>query len=184
MGSASSKSKGFTMIEILVVVALMGILVAIVGPKIGTGMRGAQTKTSVRRFAAVLRAARTVTVTHRAMIVAAVELGGNTCEFRVKTLSSHKGKGSSQNVVQSTSSSGSSDSIPDVFRKPFVLDGDVRFLNFKYNDTNAQYDQGAVLFLPQGNSSGGIFVLGMEDGPFYEVSVDPVTGRVHIDQAQ
>ncbi|MCD4655518.1 prepilin-type N-terminal cleavage/methylation domain-containing protein [bacterium] len=174
------ESKGFTMIEIMMVVALMGILVMIAVPKIGTGMRGAQTKTSIRRFAAVLRAARTVSVTHRSMIVAVVELGGNTCKFRIRSLQTK----SKQEFVENSSQKSVSDNIPEVFTKPFVLDGDVKFLDFKFSEVGGVFDQGAVMFLPQGNSTGGVFILGMDDGPSYEVSIDHVTGRVHIDLAQ
>ena len=165
------------MVEILVVVALMGLIAALAGPRIGSGMRGAQTKTSVRKFAAALRAARTVTVTHRAMIVAVVDLGGNSCAFKVKKIESHKGGGFSGKIEES----GSRSSIPDFFNEPFELDGEVKFQDFKFSSNGDFLDRGAILFLPQGNSSGGIFTLGPDDGPFYEVSVDNVTGRVHID---
>lgn len=171
---------GFTLVEIMVVVALMGIIAALVGPRIGSGLRGAHTKTSVRRFAAALRAARTVTVTHRAMIVAVVELGENTCNFRVKQVDSHKSKGFSGEVQESKSGSSGKGSIPAFFSEPFELEGDVKFQDFKVSENGQSLNRAAVLFLPQGNSSGGVFTLGTDEGPFYEVSVDSITGRVHI----
>ena len=76
--------RGFTIVEILVVLALMGIVVAIAGPRIGAGMRGTETRTSVQRFASALRAARTIAVAHQARVLAVAELNGNQCHFRLQ----------------------------------------------------------------------------------------------------
>lgn len=176
-------SRGFTIVEIMIVVALMGILAAMVGPKIGGGMRGAQTRTSVRKFAAALRAARMVSVTHRSMIVAVTELGSNRCEFRVKSISSSRPKQQSESLSAEDGSSGkhSTGDIPEFFQQPFELAGDTLFIDFRISSDNDRFPRGAVMFLPQGNSTGGEFILGPEEGPFYSVSVDAVTGRVHMD---
>lgn len=175
-------SRGFTIIEIIVVLALMGILAALVGPRVGSGFRGAQIKTSVHRFAAALRAARTFSVTHHTMIVAVAELGTERCEFKIKQMQTRGPEGFSGEVQNAGGSGGSgkgSSGIPEVFREPFELEGDVRFMDFRFNRDDMVFTRGAVMFLPQGNSTGGTFILGPEDGPFYEVSIDPVTGRVH-----
>jgi len=163
----------------------MGVLAGIAGPRIGSGIRGAQVKTSVRRFAAALRAARTHAVTHRSMIVAVTELGTNNCEFRVKRFQTKPRESFSGNVDYSGAAGGNQGSdIPAVFREPLKLEGDVMFLDFRFAHDAIRFNRGAVMFLPEGNSTGGIFVLGLENGPFYEVSVDPVTGRVHMDLAE
>ncbi|HPQ41391.1 MAG TPA: type II secretion system protein [bacterium] len=178
-GRFGRPSRGFTIIEIIVVLALMGILAAITGPRIGSGIRGAQVKTSVRRFAAALRAARTFSVTHHSMIVVVAELGTDTCRFNVRKMQSGNREGFSGDVQSSGNGSGASPDIPEVFREPFVLEGDVRFRDIRFSGNTMEFTRGAVMFLPQGNSTGGVFILGPEEGPFYEVSIDPVTGRVH-----
>ncbi|MBN1297607.1 hypothetical protein JXA80_12560 [bacterium] len=163
------------------VLALMGILVAITGPRIGSGIRGAQIKTSVRRFAAVMRSARTYAVTHRTVVVAATDLGSDTCRFRIQNTRPVQPADTGSGFRSQPIASSRGNTIPDVFAEPFVLEGDVRFIDFRFAQADVPFTYGAVMFLPQGNSTGGIFVLGPEDGPFYEVSIDPVTGRVHIE---
>jgi type II secretion system protein H len=166
--------KGFTIIEILVVLALMGIITAIAGPRIGTGMRGTETRTSVRRFAAALRAARTIAVAHQARVLVIAELGGNTCEFRIRTEQSERHRTEGERP-----GGGGDGSISEIFDEPLTLEGDITFVNFVNSGTGGAHGRGAVMFLPQGNTTGGSFILGHPDGPYYEVAVDLITGRIH-----
>ncbi|MGB3977185.1 MAG: GspH/FimT family pseudopilin [bacterium] len=174
--------RGFTIIEILVVLALMGIAVAIAGPRFGAGMRGTETRTSVQRFASALRAARTIAVAHQARVLAVVELNGNQCHFRIQTERKNLDQRSEENSEfheESAIDSSGSGSISEIFDEPLTLSGDVLFLDFIKPSIAGTIDRGAVMFLPQGNSTGGSFILGHYDGPKYEVAVDLITGRVH-----
>ena len=72
-------------------------------------------------------------------------------------------------------------SIPEIFQSPMELTGDVRFVGFRTPDSTQNTERAAVMFLPHGNSTGGTFVIGRENGPYHAVIIDPVTGRVHTE---
>ncbi len=176
-------SKGFSILEIVVVVALIGLIAAVAGPRIGTGIRGAETRTSVRRFAAALRAARTIAVTHQAQVLVVADIGGNTSEFRIRsTRQSNQRSKVDYSDNAGSGSTGSADmrSVSELFQKPFELAGDVRFLEFNTGQSEQNYHRGSVMFLPQGNSTGGRFMIGRTGGPYYYVSIDAITGRVNV----
>ncbi|MBN1879899.1 prepilin-type N-terminal cleavage/methylation domain-containing protein [bacterium] len=172
---------GFTILEVIVVLALMGLIAAIAGPRIGSGMRGTESRTSIRKFAAALRAARMTAVSQKAQVLVVAELGENNCEFKVRQAGQRRKTGMSSEIEQTSGSETGrmSSYLPEIFQQPFELAGDVRFLEFKRQDTNDRTGRAAVMFLPHGNSTGGSFIIGREDGPFHEVIIDAVTGRVH-----
>lgn len=175
--------EGFTIVEILVVLALMAVITALAGPRIGTGMRGTETRTSVRRFASALRAARTIAVAHQARVLVVAELGGSQCEFRIRTEQSGKNRNTGVEPPDGQSpgftGEGREGAISELFDEPLKLEGDIKFLNFVNSGTAGSFNRGAVMFLPQGNTTGGSFILGHPDGPYYEVTVDLITGRIH-----
>lgn len=181
----SANQSGFTILEIVVVVALMGLIAAIAGPRIGGGLRGTESKTSIRRFAAALRAARTIAVAQRAQVMVIAELGGNQCEFKIRTAKGQRKQGFGEGIEEaSANGEGSVSGVPEIFQKPLELAGEVKFLRFSGIGNMEDSARGVVMFLPQGNNTGGTFVIGREDGPYYEVDIDAITGRVHMSLAE
>ena len=63
----SARSSGVTLLELLVVMALMGLVAAMAVPMLGGGVSGTELKSSVRQVAAGLRLARSeaVAIAHR-----------------------------------------------------------------------------------------------------------------------
>jgi len=104
----------------------------------------------------------------------------------VKTLSSGPRRGKSETLAKQNGDAPEKNQsgIPGFFNEPFILDGDTLFVDFRVSQDNDSFPRGAVMFLPQGNSTGGEFILGPENGPYYSVAIDPVTGRVHMDLAE
>lgn len=175
------EQRGFTILEIVVVVALMGLIAAIAGPRIGSGLKGTENRTSIRKFAAALRAARMTAVSRKARVLVVAELDGNTCEFRFQP-AGRRGHSAGTRVNDGSGSgqiSGSGSAIPEIFQSPLELTGDVRFTGFRTPDSSTDAERAAIMFLPHGNSTGGTFFIGSENGPSHQVSIDPVTGRVH-----
>jgi general secretion pathway protein H len=52
------KARGFTLLELLIVLVVMGIMLAVAGPRIGKALTGLSIKTTARKVAAAMRYAR------------------------------------------------------------------------------------------------------------------------------
>jgi len=61
-GAAALSARGFTLIEIMIVFAVMGIVIAFAGPRVAGGLMGMDTRTAVLKTAAMLRYARSKAV--------------------------------------------------------------------------------------------------------------------------
>ncbi len=75
IGRASQR--GFTLLELLVVMAILAITYAVVGPSISSGVAGTELKASARQLAAGLRKARSDAVAHRRETVMTVDVEGH-----------------------------------------------------------------------------------------------------------
>ena len=59
MSATKSSARGFTLLELMVVIALMMAVVSVVSVNIVSGLDSSRVKTSARQLATVLRSART-----------------------------------------------------------------------------------------------------------------------------
>ncbi len=70
------RQSGFTILELLVVLAIIAIAYAVAGPLVSTGVTGTELKASARQLAAGLRKARSDAVAHRHDAVMTVDVEG------------------------------------------------------------------------------------------------------------
>ncbi len=68
------RHSGFTILELLVVLAIIAIAYAVAAPYVSTGVTGAELKASARQLAAGLRKARSEAVAHRHDAVLTVDV--------------------------------------------------------------------------------------------------------------
>ena len=180
----SWESKGFTLIEIMVVVAIAALMISIIAPRISRSFEGAALKTSVKRMTAALRAARSYSAAEGVIVSVDLELGGQGCVFSAIYPSGEKVRSGVSSEDEDTefdvSETASRKSyIPEFMQEPFALDRSAFFERFFFVD-GATYDSGnaVIRFFPRGFSTGGTIVITSESGTTYAVSVDRVTGRV------
>ncbi len=69
-------NRGFTLLEILVVLFLLGLAYALAAPVIGTGAATLELKSATRQLAAGLRKARGVAITQRQEAVLSLDVSG------------------------------------------------------------------------------------------------------------
>jgi len=69
-------SRGFTLLEVLVVLFLLGLAYALAAPVIGTGAASLELKSATRQLAAGLRKARGVAITSRQEAVLSLDVAG------------------------------------------------------------------------------------------------------------
>jgi general secretion pathway protein H len=135
---------GFTLLELLVTLAVLAVALAVVGPSIGRTTDTIRARAEVARFSALLRHTREQAITSRRAHTLVVDL------------SAHR-----VNIVAG-----------DEVRESRPLPDHLHI--------EAEPPAGlAVRFEPQGTSNGGAFRV-ISAGVRYQVTVDPLTGRVRI----
>ena len=63
--NAARQTRGFTLVEIVVVIALIGLIFAVISVSIGAGLEGAKVRAASRNLAAALRYTRTQAIVKR-----------------------------------------------------------------------------------------------------------------------
>ncbi len=175
-------NRGYTLIEIMAVVFLMGIMLMIAAPHVGRSFQSVQVKTSAKKFAASLRAARSYAVAQRGLITLEAELGGASYQYSARFPNSRSPASSGENSGnENFATPVTAMYTPEFLKEPLTLGKGVQFLQFLLSDgVDIGGDRGIVRFFPKGNSTGGSFVIGSDSGATYRVDVDRVTGRVFL----
>ena len=143
------RSGGFTLIELVMVVAVLAVASAVVAPAVGRTVDGVRVRTEVAGVASFLRWAREQTVTRGVSHEVALDPEARALLFR------HAGGGpiAGGEVRRQLSTLLRIASGPD--RSPQ-----------------------RITFLPQGRSTGGSLRIEAVGSRVYIITVDPLTGRV------
>jgi len=150
--------RGFTLIEVVVVLFVLGVAMAVGVPAIGRGADGLRIRAEAAGVANFLRAAREQAVTrNRAYEVRVDPEAGVLVLMTLSETPEAKGGG----TVQATRR----------LAPPVRIEADPPLRR-------------TVTFSPQGLSSGGRFRLEAPGPRVYIVTVDPITGRVVTRQAE
>jgi general secretion pathway protein H len=183
-GFGLSASRGFTLLELILVLVIMGFLTALVAPAI-TSLSGLKLKTAARKVAAGLRYARSQAVTSgcdyqvvfdfekREMMVERLEeevfyKEGEREESEdpgVRGESRFEGK-----VLPSTMER----------QKTFTLPKEVMLSRVVVEDEEITEDEAIIDFYPNGSCSGGEVFLADEREREYRIDLDFLTGVVTI----
>ena len=165
--------KGFSLIELLVVLVIISVFSAFVGPRVVGSLGNMSLKTSSKKVAAALRYARSRAVTESIPYVALFDLNRNRMtvkpngSFTLKEDESgeeapvKKGAGRSKRYI-----------LPEgiIFKDAVAVNGDKSDSRFF-----------AIVFMPSGCSSGGIILLENRRERRYGIKVDFITGMVRLE---
>ncbi len=165
--------KGFSLIELLVVLVLISVFSAFVGVNVGGSLGNMGLKTASKKVAASLRYARSRAITESVPYVALLDLNQNRLTVKPDLISSV----SEKEVDNSTSRKKSG-------VKRYDLPEGVKFKNaltFEGAESDSRFF--AVVFMPNGCSSGGTILLENNREHGSAVKIDFVTGTVRVDMS-
>jgi len=178
--------KGFTLLELLVVLVIISIAAAFVGPRVAGSMSTLTLKTAAKKVAASLRYARSqATSESRAYFVLFdTDKGRLTIKPGQTAPKEDKEKEAAEGEQDTGTSEEMADNNPVKERlKVYALPEGVRFdkvVSDKNEDTSDVFQ---IVFFPNGGSSGGEVLLENDRGRRYNINVDFVTGTVRLGEA-
>jgi general secretion pathway protein H len=156
-----SFESGFTFIELIVVITLIGGIIGISAPFIMSTLEKMERDASVREVTTLLRTARSRAISTKAPFLFSGDMDNRT--YWISNLRSEES-----------------------FRV-YELDEEILFSEFTDGDDIVKDGTFGIVFFPQGTTSGGLIELqppNPEDDKYYLITVDPVTGRSEIDYVE
>jgi len=157
----TSENKAFTLLELLIVMVIISMVFAFVGPRLADSLTKLNSKTAAKKIASCLRYARSRTVSEKVRYL---------CEFdfEKKTVTIEKQKPGSLEPQ-----------TPNPEPAPaYHLPEGVRF-KAAAGDTEAVFQ---IVFYPVGNSSGGEIIVSDEAERAFKIQADMITGTVQLSE--
>lgn len=157
---SNARRGGFTLIELIIVLFIMGISAGLVGIAINRSSGNHQLKTFAKEVSAVLRYARSHAVTEKKTYCFYIDRD----ERMFKLYTDNTSKDSDEKYVQVISKA-----IPEELQ--IALTG---------RDAESSF----IEFFPIGNSTGGIVEVRNQKEKTYSVTVNRITGKVEVEQGE
>jgi general secretion pathway protein H len=162
------RGRGFSLIELLLVLSLLALLTAVTAPMITRGMTGARLKAATKKTAAMFRYARNESVSRKKPYWVVVDREENWIAAINKPLDTDEEDRYTEELINKAKGS-------RFFEYPEpVMTGSVTV-----GDEPVE-TQGAFVFYPNGSCSGGKIQVGIDDERFFTVSLDFITSMVSI----
>lgn len=155
MCTAGTEARGFTLLELLVVLLIASLAVSLVGPAFQRLMPGLQLEAETRELMALLRHARSQAI-----------LSGRRVEL------SQEGQGGALRLSYRERPHAPPRGLT------LTLSGSVDTLASPADAGGGTASGAQILFFPQGDSSGGSLAVAAEDGRSTLIKVDGLSGRV------
>ena len=149
MGRAVRRSDGYTLIELVLVMAVLAVASMVAAPAVGRAVDGIRVRTEVAGIASFLRSAREQAITRRQSHEVALDAQQGALLVR-RAVGDATGGGEMRRHLSSLLRLAP---VPGRLLQP-------------------------ITFMPQGNSSGGAFRIEAAGSRAYIITVDPLTGRV------
>jgi len=158
-----SDRAGFTLIELIIVLVIIGIASGLVGIMIGRGSGGLAMKTVTKEISSVLRYARNHAVSEKQTYCFVI----NKEEGEVRL---YADKDKTEN--KDGDNNEEKEKLP-VISRPLPED---LLISINDDDSDVQYME----FFPHGNSSGGTIKLEKENGSIFFIDVNRITGKIEV----
>jgi len=159
--------KGFTLLELIIVLVIISLISALVGPRFTGSLTSMNLKTAAKKVAAALRYARSQAASEQITYISVFDF-----EKQILTVGDY----------QQPSEDIHSDNIIEHIDKPetYQLPDGIKFEKIISAEDEINTGLFTILFYPIGNSTGGEIILTDEREKHYSINVDFITGSVQL----
>ena len=165
------KNRGFALLELLLVIALVGLLSALVVPSVSNSLARVRLKTAAKKTAAIFRYARNQAVFKKKPFWILVDKEVSGLAVLDEPFSGETEPDDSRDAFASLPSSA----------KVFLYPEGVLIGNLFVGDREISDSQSVFIFYPNGSCSGGEIVLQADNSLAYRISLNPVLGTAEIE---
>ncbi len=162
------KSKGFSLVEVIVVLVLIGVSISLLAPSLSRFSKAIELKAAVKKISAILRYCRSEAINKGK--VYQVFFDSELREVKVQPMTASEEKG--EDVKKDDKAA----------PKTYPLPVGVHMKEVKTESPEYPSDLPTIEFYPNGASNGGTILLDMEDHNGYRITVNFLTGIVAIEK--
>ncbi|MFN3477449.1 MAG: GspH/FimT family protein [Candidatus Methylomirabilales bacterium] len=155
---------GFTLLELVVVLVIVGMAFSLVLPAIGSGLRHWRLRGAAREVVTLLKFTRNQAVVKKEPFQVILDRSRNLYWLD---------KGDAPVLSDP-------DQADEKGIRLYALPNGVRFGEVTVDGSNREGERVGILFFPRGSSTGGEVQILDERGKGYRIRVDPVTGHARI----
>jgi general secretion pathway protein H len=148
------RNKGFTLLELIIVLFIVGMAAAFVAPMVVKSLNNLRLKTATKQLSAVLRYARSKAVSTKNTVQVVLDIDNSSYSAGLPLNNAALG----------------SNTFPQ----------DVSFKLVKTGGEEHSSGLAQLLFYPKGNTSGGEIIIENTNNRLYKITVDILTGKVKI----
>ena len=161
---------GFTLLELLVVLVIVGLMSALVGPKLVGSLSNTKLKVASKKVAAALRYARSQAASQNATYIARFDFDKSRLHIRTDP----------QTGAENINEDSGVDIESSLKSKNYILPEEIIFENALSVQNGIDSEFYEIIFFPNGNSSGGEIIIADKKEKKYKITVDFITGSVHL----
>jgi general secretion pathway protein H len=171
IGRGMKGKKGFTLIELMVVLIVLSLGMVLLYPSFGRMSQNVELKAAVKKIASILRYYRSEAV--QKGLVIQVVFDGETREIRVRPVEADRNQGGGEKSDESATGN----------KERYLLPEGILVKDMKIPASRYPSDLPVIEFYPNGGSNGGSFVLERENSKAYRIQVNFLTGVVEIKES-
>jgi general secretion pathway protein H len=166
MLNPTTRTSGFTLIELMLVLAIMAVSAALVVPRFADSLENVRVKTALRDASNMMRRARVHSVLERKEYLVVVDREEGTLTLQ---------QSETQDEEDAPTLSGM-----ELPRGLTISGMDMDFSGSKKEKKQEKWSKKYLTFYPMGTSSGGCLYLADSKDRHYTIEINPFTGRVSI----
>jgi general secretion pathway protein H len=152
--------KGFTLLELMIVLAIIGVAVVLIAPTVTGSLTNLRLKTATKQLSTVLRYARSKAVSSKSIIRVIIDIDNASYSASLP----ENETGTKEKAVST------------------AFPSEIKFNQVTVGEGVQTEGLVQLLFYPKGNTSGGEIILENTNGRRYKITIDNLTGKVRINR--